>query len=264
MPFPLPAPDKRRLTRSPLALVVCQVKFEELIAPSDARTAVAFHDALGGRSGPYPKLEQAISQTINVVGGPGGVQSSAQPRQGWRLRSAEGHWTVVLMPDHVVLETSRYTTWSDDFEPRLNNLLRATALHIEPALEQRLGLRYVDRITEPAVQAPGEWREYINLTFLGAILDDQIEGSIRAAQQQIDVDLGDGIAAGVRHGFFADPSRDGSPTYLLDVDVYRETGQAFDVAGIMATLNIFHERNLQVFQRVMTPKMLDYLRSGDE
>ncbi|MGH2411610.1 MAG: TIGR04255 family protein, partial [Chloroflexota bacterium] len=111
MPLSLPPPDKRQLARSPLALVVCQIKFEELIAATDTRVAVAFHDALGGRTGPYQKLEPAINQTINVIGGPGGVQSSAQPRQGWRLRSTDGSWTVVLMPDNVILETSRYVTW---------------------------------------------------------------------------------------------------------------------------------------------------------
>ena len=168
------------------------------------------------------------------------------------------------MPDHVVLETSRYTTWSGDFEHRLGNLLDATAQHISPVLEQRVGLRYVDRITEPLVKEVSGWRDYISPAFLGPVLDEPIGDAVRAAQQQIDLDLGDSVTASIRHGFFADPTRDGALTYLLDVDVYREIGQPFDVAGIKAALEIFHERSLQIFQRVVTPRMLDLLDTEHE
>jgi uncharacterized protein (TIGR04255 family) len=168
------------------------------------------------------------------------------------------------MPDNVTLETSAYTTWSDEFEPRLNRVLDATAQHVAPIIEQRLGLRYVDRMTEPTVTVTSEWRDYISPNFLGPVLDEYIGVAVRATQQQIDLDLGDSMTASIRHGLFAEPNRDGALTYLLDVDVYRETGQQFDVAGIKAALGIFHERSLQIFQRVVTPKMIDFLRAEHE
>ncbi len=265
MPLALPAPDKRQLARAPLALVVCQIKFEELLEVADSRKALAFHESLGGRNGLYPRLERLKNQTVNIQGGPMGLQQSVmQPQLGWRFLAAEGDWTVALMPDHVVLETSRYTTWSGDFEHRLGNLLDATAQHISPVLEQRVGLRYVDRITEPLVKEASGWRDYISPAFLGPVLDAPIGDAVRAAQQQIDLDLGDGITSSIRHGFFADPTRDGALTYLLDVDVYREIGQPFDVAGIKAALRTYHERSLQIFQRVVTPRMLDLLDTEHE
>jgi uncharacterized protein (TIGR04255 family) len=262
MPLSLPPPDKRQLARSPLALVVCQVKFEARPAVVDARLAVAFHDSLGGHNGRYDKLEPVAAQALSIQGGPMGIQSSTQSLPGWRIRSSDGGWTIVLMPDHVALETSRYTTWSGDFEPRLHSVLDATVRHIEPALEQRLGLRYVDRITEPPVETAAEWREYINPTFLGPALDELLGEGVRAAQQQIDLDLGQATTASIRHGFFADPTREGKPTYLLDVDVYRESGLLFDPVGIKATLKQLHERSSQIFQRVITPTMLQYLDSA--
>ncbi len=65
------------------------------------------------------------------------------------------------MPDHVSLETTSYTTWGDDFQPRLTALIEATATCVEPAIEQRLGLRYVDRIRELELTSIGAWRDYI-------------------------------------------------------------------------------------------------------
>ena len=264
MSLSLPAPDKRQLARSPLALVVCQVQFEELAAATDARLAVRFSQALGGRTGPYPRLEPVSIQTINVVGGPAGMQSTAQPRQGWRLQSSDGYWTVVLMPDHVALETSRYTTWSDDFQKRIADVLDATGRLIEPAIEQRLGLRYVNRVTEPAVKAPAEWRDYVASSFLGPVLDETLGGAVQAAQQQLDLSLDDSVSCNVRHGFFSDPARRGAPTYLIDIDVYRATGQPFDLPGIKQTLATFNERVLQVFQVVVTPQLVEFLRTADE
>jgi uncharacterized protein (TIGR04255 family) len=264
MPLSLPPPDERRLARSPLALVVCQVSFEELAAATDARLALSFHEELGGRSGLYPKLEPVKLQMVNVQGGPGGFQSAAQTRQGWRFQSTDGFWTVTLMPDHVALETSRYTTWSDDFQIRLANVIDAAAHLVEPAIEQRLGLRYVNRITEPVVKAAAEWRDYVASSFLGPVLDETLGEAVQAAQQQVDLSLDASVSCSVRHGFFNDPSRDGAPTYLIDIDVFRATGQPFDLAEIKETLVTFNTRVLQIFQAVVTPKLLDLLRAADE
>jgi uncharacterized protein (TIGR04255 family) len=172
------------------------------------------------------------------------------------------------MPSYVSLETSAYTTWSDDFRPRLAQLLEVVSVHVSPAMEQRLGLRYVDQITEPVVSAPQEWRDFISPELLGPILHPRIGPAVVASQQQVELDLGEEVRSILRHGFISDPARDGALGYALDFDIYREGIRAFDIDDILGTADHFHLRALQLFQQAITPKMLAYLatseREGDE
>lgn len=256
MSLNLPEPDRSPLARSPLALVVCQVRFDEVLAVSDTRTLRAMHEALGGRHGQYPKAEKLIGQAMSIQFSAGAASAEARPQEtGWRLSSPDGRWAITLMPTYVALETSAYTSWGDDFRPRLQRLIEATAEHIAPELEQRLGLRYVNRITEPRVTTPQEWRGYIADEFLGVLLHEHLGPAARAAQQQIDLDLDQGILCGLRHGFFVDPARDRALTYVLDFDVYREGALPFDPSDIMTTVDAFNTLVLQLFQQAITPQM---------
>jgi hypothetical protein len=69
------------------------------------------------------------------MGSPGLVVGSALiDRVEVRLagRQLAGH----LDADHVALETTAYSTWEEDFEPRLRAAVAATAEHVQPALER--------------------------------------------------------------------------------------------------------------------------------
>jgi len=258
----LPSPSTDKLPRSPLALVVCQVQFQTSVAVSDAHFGIMMHEALGGRKGDYSKLEPLHNQVLNIQVGQGGLPQVTAPQQsGWRLVSQDERWIASIMPNHVALETARYTTWVD-FEHRLYNLLEATANHIMPTFEQRIGLRYVNRITEPAVRAPHEWRDYIVPELLGPTLHDKLGPGILSAQQQLDLVSEDG-RCGLRHGFFADPANNGALTYLLDFDVYREGLQPFVLADIKDAVTAFNALVLRLFQLTITPKMYDFLSRNE-
>lgn len=261
MPLNLPAPDKTQLARSPLALVVCQVRFEDILAVSEGKTVLALYDALGGRQGFYRKPERLYGQGLNIQLSPVGPATSTRPpEQGWRFTSHDGRWVVSLMPGYLTLETSAYSTWDQEFRPRLANLIEATAKHVEPDTEQRLGLRYLDRLVEPAVTSPQGWNGYITPELLGAILHERIGSGVTAAEQQIVLDVDDDTKCGLRHGFFADPARDQALTYVLDFDVYREGVRAFDPTDILATADQFNTVALQLFQEAVTPELRRLLK----
>jgi uncharacterized protein (TIGR04255 family) len=264
MPLDLPAPDEALLPRSPLVLVVCQIRFEDMPAVSDARVVLKVQEALGGRTGEYPKVEKNISQVVNVPVIEGHVQAAVPQQQtGWRLSSAAGERTIYLMPDSISLETTAYPGW-EDFRSRLTRLVDAVCEYIDPALEQRLGLRYVNRITEPVVSHPREWRDYITPELLGPILHKRLGPAIQASQQQLDFDVTGEMQCSVRHGFFSDAARSGAPAYLLDFDVYRQGARAFDRADILETVEQFHRLVLQLFQQSITPRMHDLLRTPND
>ena len=74
----LPDPVKAPLGKSPLQLVVCQVRFEETLAVSDAKLVLRLHGDLGGRAGRYPKLESVRGDARRDTHGRGGPARSTK------------------------------------------------------------------------------------------------------------------------------------------------------------------------------------------
>ena len=260
MAHDLPVADTTRLSRSPLELVVCQIRFEETLAVSDSRLIFAFHKALGGSRGHYPKIESVKGNRVEIAMGLGRVAGpvSEVAFSGWRMQSTDG-WVVTVMPDNVALESARYTTWSADFLPRLEALIDATTRHIKPATEQRVGLRYVDRVSEPAVARPEAWRGLISDDLLGAILHPVLGPLVVGAQQHVVLDLEDGVRAIVRAGMLGERTAPESLAFVLDFDVFREGVREFDAASIKEAVSHFHDLNLRLFQQVATKELRDRL-----
>jgi len=260
----MPPPNKRPLSRSPLVTAVCQVKFEEIVAVSEPRTMLAFQNELGGRTGAYPRSEHLASPTITIrqIGNSLPQPSLEAVQHGWRLVSADGAWAVTLMPDNVALETTHYMTWDGDFRERLRSVLAALSKSVSPATEQRLGLRYVNQIAHPPVKASAQWEKYIAPELLGAVLHNHLGPRVAAAQQQFDLDCGDDIKCGLRHGF-ADPRRtNGSFVYLIDIDVYREDIHEFDPDDSEVTATEFNDISVQIFRECITDHLYDILSSS--
>jgi uncharacterized protein (TIGR04255 family) len=256
VPLPLPAPDRTRLARSPLELVVCQVRFETRALVAEAPIALAIHEELGGNEGRYPRLE-ALGQTLNVMVNPGAPPAvSQQAVSGWRYQSADGSWIVSVSPDNVSLETTAYTEW-EDFSERMRELLDVTASHISPGIEQRLGLRYIDRITEVDANSPADWRSYIAPELLGLALHEPLGAAVKIARQQLVLDLGDGYSCNVGHGFVPENHR---LNYLLDFDLFREGGRPFSVDSVSEALEILHDDAGKLFQASITPELYEFLR----
>jgi uncharacterized protein (TIGR04255 family) len=252
----LPAPDLRHLVRSPLELVVCQVRHERNVAVADAKRAFAVRDGLGDK---YPSDEEATGLALNITGGPLGVSTATDQMQGWNFKSADGAWTVVLMPDFIALETRAYTDW-DDFSLRLDELVRQVEEVLRPDLERRVGLRFIDRITDPRITSPTGWEGWINERLLGPILHDAFGSSIKSIQQVLQLDGGDDMEVLLRHGCLVEgPPPDQAWHYLLDHDCSRSRGRTFSSDNIMETTKRLHELALSVFQASITPKLYDHL-----
>lgn len=257
----LPEPDRSRLARSPLELVVCQVRHERRLVVGEGATALAVHEALGGAGGPYPSIDEVSGAELNVMMGPGIGASNVRETKtsGWRLTSADGAWVITLMPDNFSLETSSYTSWDDEFAPRLNALIDAIGEHVHPTFEQRIGLRYVDRINELGLTELAAWQPYLRPELLGLALHPQLGPGVRSYQQQVVIDLADGVTAGLRHGPVVEPGRD-VVDYQLDYDIYRQGGRPFDPDAVKGATAQFNVYALQLFQATISDALLEELR----
>lgn len=261
MPVELPtSPDRTPLIRSPLSLVVCQIRYETNLAVGEPQTARTFHDAIGGRHGAYSKVVPISGVAVNLALAPSSEPSVSQRQAlgGWRFAAEDDSVVVSLMPDHVAIETSAYTTWEDDFRRRLHDVLHATAEFVNPVFEQRLGLRYINQLAEPDVQEPQHWERWIAPELLGALLHPMLGSGVLFSRQQLSLDLGESRFCTLNHGFAPDPAREGMLTYLLDYDVYREGQRPFDVSDIETTADKFNTDSLALFQTSVTSALLDH------
>lgn len=260
MPLKLPAPQTDQLQHSPLDLVVCQIRFEKQVAVSDARVAKKIFDRLNKDAGTYKQIDEATANNNEIVLGPQGPVSSSQTQlPGWRLPAHDEGWAAVLFPSHVALETVSYKTWEDPFQPRLQALIEAVAEEIDPAFEQRLGLRYIDRIQQPSLSTAAEWAKYIREEFAGPLASQNLGGSVAGAHQQLVIEIDEDVSCQMRHGtLFNDETN--SHDYLIDCDISRSGGRPFDVGSITEQLEAFHTSALQLFQAVANEDLMKELR----
>jgi uncharacterized protein (TIGR04255 family) len=261
VPLDLSDLDTSVLVRSPLTSVICQIRFNHSPRASDAQIASDFYEALGGKTGRYPKLEQIAETAINVSVGPNVPAAVAQqaPVSGWRMSSADGQHVVSLLPTSIALEATTYEGWDQDFGPRLDEMLDCVERLVEPVFEQRVGLRYINQVVETEVRAPEGWREWIDAQLLGLITNDEIGPMVVFARQQAILQLDEEARCTWNHGFVPDPDREGTLAYLLDYDIAREGMRPFDRHQIRNTLNLFNCYALRLFQLSTTPALRERL-----
>jgi uncharacterized protein (TIGR04255 family) len=259
-PLALPDPSTVTLARSPLQLVVCQVRHDRNLAVADGNRVLAIREQLDS----YPLMEEIAQQEVGIVLGPTGPASLSRgsDQRGWRLRSEDGAWTAALLPDFFALECTGYTSWTE-FRGRMRALAEAVLTHLRPAVELRLGLRYVDRIEVPIVERLQDWSGYINEHLLGTVLDDQLGPALGSIEQAMQLQGPDGIQVLLRHGTQLD-QKSGAWPYLLDTDCFRGDGRRLEADSLVNGADELHKLALQVFQASITPQLHDLLSGREE
>lgn len=143
-PFVAPLPAEVPLTDAPLVRVIAQVRFPEILSVERRDFVAPFQDAIRSI---YPVLRQ--EQMQGVLFGPDGV-AAAKQQTAWRFSDVEGNWRVSLTPEFLALETTKYLSRADFFG-RLKLLVETLEERINPGQVDRLGVRYIDRITGDGV-----------------------------------------------------------------------------------------------------------------
>ena len=265
MTLKLPVPVVHRLDRSPLSLVVCQVKVEENLRLAEPRFALQLKERLQAR---YPKVSRLVGPRAQLIQ-QGGVQVEQlnldRPR-GHRLTSAADDWHITLDSESFSLETTAYTIWPD-FLARLQDLLTIVSTETEPVLEARLGLRYVNLVRGTRLAG----RKFRELTDFEGFIAPWLCGplvvpALGSASQDIDgrtvFSLGEGCILNARYGTVRTPDEELS--FLLDFDAYRDGGQSFSPSDLVVTLEKFNATITALFEASFTPAGLDRLLEGGE
>lgn len=252
-----PPPTEVPLTDPPLVRVIAQVRFP-LIASLEKREFIApFQEAIRGS---YPVLRPEESR--GVVFGPQGV-ADARSNTSWRFMEASGAWRVTLAPDFIALDTTRYSS-RDDFMRRLEVVLQALKDHVDPKVVDRLGVRYIDRVSgEHLTDLPQLFRPEV-AGILGSPLAEHAHQAISENVLVLPEDEGQ---VTVRWGLLPaqstvdpgglDPIDE--PSWILDTDAFQSfpaRGRELSVSSVVAKARGFAERNYSVFRWAVTDEFL--------
>src|SRR5450756_3017345 len=86
-------------------------------------------------------------QQTAVLIGPDGRLLTTDAGTVWRFDEHPERWQVALSPDSVALSTASYTSRSE-FMGRIRAVLSSAQRHLSLQFCDRLGVRYVDRVTD--------------------------------------------------------------------------------------------------------------------
>lgn len=257
----LPSPDPAPLSGTHLELVVCQLRFESHPSASDIEVGLALQSKLGGRDGSYRHLEPQEMRTAVVELNPNGLFNTQAPStRGWRMRSRSGDWAVSLMPDSVSIETTAYTVWEGDFRERLDDIVNAVEDIVAPRAQERLGLRYINRIPSPDAPTEASWADLIAPEFLGPLAHPALREGIISTQQQTEIQVDDRIQCVMRQGLLKDVSGTTANSFLLDFDLFSPEPEIFKPESALELADQLNLAALSMFQLSLNSSYLAHLR----
>ena len=158
------------LSKQPLVLVLCQVRFSPVRKMGDYIPGI--QEAFRRHGFPIERAGKIQQLTLT----PASVQAVAQER--WEYRTKDEQWSVAVLQDSVVLQTTAYRRF-EGFAEKLEAAVKTVLEQTEQdklGLIQRVGLRYID-LVQPR---EGEtYRDYLRPGFHGASDTPFVEGSHR-------------------------------------------------------------------------------------
>lgn len=244
--------DRRKLTRSPLVNAIWQLRFTSDVRLSDGRAAKYFQNALDHQTTLTP-VEGVPGAPFVAPALPQMQQPASTPGPAWKLSSPDAKTTVTLAEDVVTLESTRYQSWEQHFQPWISDITAALQAAFAPGLTTRLGIRYVNVIfgqvlAKPPLNSISDFRPYLHPALLG--FAEQIPGAaVGMLQGRQILDFG-AAQANVNHTRV--DTDHGEAGMLLDIDTYLQATEEFDAEAVHRSSERLHDLGLALFQTCLT------------
>jgi uncharacterized protein (TIGR04255 family) len=246
-------PAEMPLKRAPLLRVIAQVRFPVLMGIETSEQVAPFQTALRNV---YPVLrpEQVRRIVLDRRG-----QTEGPPSQIWRFLDRAQGWRASLGSDFLALETSTYSS-RRDFLDRFSFLLRALVEHFNPPTVDRLGVRYIDRVSgEHVTKAAAFLRPEIS-----GVLSTSLRGRTSLSLSEALLSPQEDASLRARWGLLPpnttpDPSAIeplGEPNWILDLDMFSQRHTQFDADALSRAAAAYAERIYAFFRWAVTEKFL--------
>jgi len=249
-------PKEVLLARPPLARVIAQARFPEILAVEKRDFVARFQEALRTD---YPVLREEKTQSIFFSRTAAGRAASA-PHTAWRFCDRDESWRVSLASDFVALETDSYTSQAD-FMKRLAAVLRAAKDTLAPARVDRLGLRYIDRIVGQDFELI---QTLVRPEVLGLIATNTSENVVHTLAETLFKSDNPSCFVLMRTGMLPpnavvdltaiDPVPERS--WILDLDAFGDQAPEFDVDWVVKQIDQYASRIYAIFRWVVTDQFL--------
>jgi uncharacterized protein (TIGR04255 family) len=255
IPFAGAPPVEVPLGSAPLVKVLAQMRFPVNAKIDTTEGVIGFQGVLGDR---YPVMRQ--EQQIAIALTPG-VDTPTPMSPLWRLSEVDGAWTVVLARDFVAIETNSYTSRADFLTRWAEALEALSAAHLAPAVMDRMGVRYINRIADD--EALADLPHLVCPEVLGVSGVNLPAGSsLTAAVSQVHLVI-DRFEMLANWGLLPPsavllPGLEGVTTrsWVLDIDVYLQEHALFSTERALSDATTAAERAYELFRWAVTDEFL--------
>ena len=244
------------LPRSPLIFVLGQVRFAPIL--SMEKKIPDLQDSL--RKNGFPRLSRREVETVNQESG---GKTKVAVRKQWEFIDTEKRASVLVDTEFIVFQVTRYEVFEEYLEA-FQAVLHQFAYYAEPALLQRIGLRYIDLVVPTEGKA---LESYVSEKLRGFHVreDDPREAfrvesvsqtgeHSRFVHRYYEADRGLGFPPDllpVSLRFDRDLQRE-SPFGLLDMDHFMYFDDEFSVPRIINGLWSLHNHLTKAFEASVT------------
>jgi uncharacterized protein (TIGR04255 family) len=188
---------------------------------------------------------------FNVTVTPKGPETVTQVQHGWLLATADRRTTITLLPAMVAVQTADYvryrTSIADLLGPAVEEFVRATGSE----LVQRIGVRYINRLQDPAATTPMFWSDRVRPEYGGPLSGDAASKVVSTHQQTM-LRLESNAGATVNTGVFRDEGADAHYSFLIDLDVYREHALVYESETCANLTRQLNRTALALFYQILT------------
>lgn len=248
----LPPATHDLLHRAPLQVAVAEVRWARTGPDLDEGRGLELRDAAAAHGLSLARVEPVMQQQVRIEMTPEGPVPTLDAQHGGvRLTTADDAWSVTVSQDSLVVQCNAYRRYRDSLAPQIAAAAAAVRDVVGPHLVQRVGLRYINQLLDPAAVDPQSWRGKVDASFLGPLLHPELGARVVVAQQQVEMQLDETSGAIVRHGPFKDASA-GTYAYLLDIDVFDNRSERFDVDALGVLVRALNRSAYSLFQQLVT------------
>ena len=255
-----PEPETIPLRDPPLSHVVAQVRFSPVLRVAQDAFVADFQQAIADLH-PIVAAQEQFAMVL-----PSGPEAPVQatPTRVWTFSSQDGRSATTLTSTFVAVETKDYQT-NESFFQILRTVLEAVTTHVRPRTVQRVGIRYVQRLTEPGDL--NRLTDFTSPAVLGVVAGElQREGgpslllthAIYTQEAHKLMARWGLLPPGVSVDPLVEPVP--TPSWLLDIDSYDEISSEFNVEELLERLFAYSRRQYQFFRWAVRPDFL--LRFG--
>ena len=228
-----------------LAEVICQLRFPEILTIK-TQTPTEFQEVIRSVFPHYSANKEILPTNTNP--GNGNINMNYQ------FMSEDGKWRVNLTSKFISLTCADYTCW-EAFAKKLDLPLAAFIKTYNPALFERIGLRYINFFSRSALQLTDKpFSELFTPPYLGLLGDDDVKET-STARSSIDAQIK--IKGGNHLNIHAGPGivkkkgqTDQEIKFILDLDFYSMGNTPINYAAV--TLESLHSQSYPVFRGAIT------------